>query len=44
MEKLSENYMENVRRMDQLLGVGRSVDVVNRDYVIGGPRARLWVI
>ncbi len=44
MEKLSENYMENVRRMDQLLGVGRSVDVVNRDYVIGGHRARLWVI
>lgn len=44
MEKLSENYMENVRLLDQLLGVGRSVDVVSRDYVIGGRRARLWVI
>ena len=31
MEKLSENYMENVRRMDQLLGVGRRVEVVDRE-------------
>ncbi|WP_295582937.1 spore germination protein [uncultured Oscillibacter sp.] len=44
MEKLSDNYMDNVRRMDGLLGVGRCCDVVNRDYVIGGRRARLWVI
>lgn len=44
MKKLSENYMENVRQLDQLLGVGRSVDMVSRDYVIGGRRARLWVV
>lgn len=44
MERLSDNYMENVRQMDKLLGVGRSMDVVSRDYVIGGHRARLWVI
>ena len=44
MEKLSDNYMENVRLFDQALGVGRSVDMVSRDYVIGGRRARLWVV
>ncbi len=44
MEKLTDNYMDNVRLLDGLLGVGRSCDVVNRDYVIGGRRARLWVI
>ena len=43
MEKLSDNYMENVRLLDQALGVGRSVDMVSRDYVIGGRRARIWV-
>ena len=44
MEKLSDNYMENVRLLDQALGVGRSVDMVSRDYVIGGRRARIWVV
>lgn len=44
MEKLSENYMENVRLFDKAIGVGRSVDAVSRDYVIGGRRARIWVI
>ena len=44
MEKLSLHYQDNVRRFDQLLGVDRSCDVVSRDYVIGGRRARLWVI
>ena len=27
-----------------LLGVGRSCDMVSRDYLIGGRRARLWVV
>ena len=44
MEQLSDNYMDNVRRFDEVLGVGRSCDLVSRDYVIGGRRARLWVI
>ena len=36
MEQLSDNYMDNVRRFDEVLGVGRSCDLVSRDYVIGG--------
>ena len=44
MEKLSENYMENVRLFDEVLGVGRSVDMVSRDYIIGCHRARIWVV
>lgn len=44
MEKFSTDYMENVQTLDQLLGVGRSCDMVSRDYLIGGRRARLWVV
>jgi stage V sporulation protein AF len=44
MEQLSGNYTDNVRRFDQTLGVGRSCDLVSRDYCLGGRRARLWVI
>ena len=44
METLSDDYMENVRSLDAILGVGRSCDLVNRNYIIGGRRARLWVI
>lgn len=44
MEKISNNYRENVRMLDGLLGVGRSCDMVSRDYLIGGRRARLWVV
>ena len=44
METLSDDYMENVRCLDEILGVGRSCDLVNRNYIIGGRRARLWVI
>ena len=39
MEKISNDYRENVRVLDGLLGVGRSCDMV-----IGGRRARLWVV
>ena len=42
MEKISNDYRENVRVLDGLLGVGRSCDMVSRDYLIGGRRARLW--
>ena len=41
MEKISNDYRENVRVLDGLLGVGRSCDMVSRDYLIGGRRARL---
>ena len=44
MEELSSNYGENVRRFNEILGVGRSCDLVSRDYIIGGKRARIWVI
>ena len=43
MEKISNDYRENVRVLDGLLGVGRSCDMVSRDYLIGGRRARLLV-
>lgn len=44
MEQLSANFNENVRWFNEVLGVGRSCDLVNRDLVIGGRRARTWVI
>lgn len=44
MEKISNDYRENVRVLDGLLGVGRSCDMVSQDYLIGGRRARLWVV
>lgn len=44
MEKISNDYWENVRVLDGLLGVGRSCDMVSRDYLIGGRRARIWVV
>ena len=44
MEKISNDYRENVRVLDGLLGVGRSCDMVSRDYHVGGRRARFWVI
>ncbi|MCI8910568.1 MAG: spore germination protein [Oscillibacter sp.] len=44
MGRISETYSENVTWFDDTLGAGRSSDVVSRDYVIGGRRARIWVI
>ena len=44
METLSLEYRENVEWFDATLGVGRSCDIVSRDYVIGGRRARIWVV
>ena len=42
--RLSGRFPDDARRLDALLGVGRSCDLVSRDYVIGGRRARLWVV
>ena len=44
MKKLSDNYQDNVEWFNRTLGVGRSADMVSRDYLIGGRRARIWVI
>ncbi|MBQ3103178.1 MAG: spore germination protein [Oscillospiraceae bacterium] len=44
MEKLSQDFEENCRVLDQLIGVGRSYDVIHRTLFVGGRRAKLWVI
>jgi len=44
MEQLTGNFEENAAWLDATLGVGRSCDIVSRDYIIGGRRARLWVV
>ena len=44
MEKISNDYRENVPGLDGLLGAGRSCDMVSRDYLIGGRRARLSAV
>ena len=44
METLSGRYQDDVTRLDGLLGVGRSCDIVSRNFVIGGRRARVWVV
>ena len=44
MGQISNNYAENVAWFNDTLGVGRSSDMVSRDYVIGDRRARLWVV
>ena len=44
MEQLSNNYGDNVAWFNETLGVGRSMDIVSRDYCLGGRRARIWVV
>ncbi len=44
MNRLSEHHEENVRALDELLGVGRCFDMISRDLCVGGKRARLWVV
>lgn len=39
-----EQFETRVRVLDALLGVGRSFDMVSRDLIIGGKKARMWVI
>ena len=44
MDRLSEYHEENVRALDELLGVGRCFDMISRNLCVGGKRARLWVV
>ena len=44
MEQLSGRFREDAARLDALLGVGRCCDMVSRTYLVGGRRARLWVV
>ena len=44
MKTISDSFRDNVEWFDRTLGVGRSVDLVSRDYLIGGRRGRIWVV
>ena len=44
MNQISSNYEENARWFDEVLGAGRSCDIVYRDLCVGGRKARFWVI
>lgn len=44
MEQLTKDYQKNVDWFDRQLGVGRSCDIVSRDFSLGGRRARVWVV
>ena len=44
MEEISVNYADNVRWFNDVLGVGRSCDMISRDLRIGGRQARIWVV
>ena len=37
-------FIERIREMDALLGVGRSFDMTSRGLKIGGRQAKLWVV
>lgn len=41
---MKENFSERVQVLDELLGVGRSFDMIGRDLEICGRRCRLWVV
>ena len=43
MNRISSNYVENVQWFNDVLGAGRSCDMVCRDLYVGGRRARFWV-
>ncbi len=44
MRTLRNHFKTDAAYMDSTLGVGRSCDMVSRDYVIGGKRGRIWVV
>ena len=44
LDRLSDSYPNNVRYFNTLLGVGRSCDLVSRDFRIGGRAARIYVV
>ena len=39
-----ELFAWQAKKLDELLGAGRNFDMVGRDLMIGGHRARLWVV
>lgn len=39
-----ELFTWQVQKLDELLGAGKNFDMVGRDLIIGGVRARLWVV
>ncbi len=41
---MSRPFEEKCRQLDDLLGVGRSFDMVSRELCVGGRRAKLWVV
>ncbi len=41
---MKENFSDRVQKLDALLGVGRSFDMIGRDLEICGRRSRLWVV
>lgn len=43
-EKVSKNLDDNIRRMDRILGVGKSFDVICRRYAFAGRRFALYFI
>lgn len=44
MDQLTDKLSDNQAALDDLLGVGRSYDVISRDLWIGSRRGRLYVI
>lgn len=44
MDQLTDKLSDNQATLDDLLGVGRSYDVISRDLWIGSRRGRLYVI
>lgn len=41
---VQDSFDKQARQLDELLGVGRSFDMVGRSLSIAGRRARLWVV
>ena len=44
MKQLTKDLVENQKKLDELLGVGRNYDVISRDLYIGAWKGRLYVI
>ena len=44
MDQLTDKLQDNQAALDELLGVGRSYDVISRDLWIGSRQGRLYVI
>lgn len=44
MDTLTKSLGENQRALDELLGVGRNYDVINRNLYVGSRKGRLYVI